>query len=187
MNRRAFITLLGGAAAWPVVASAQQAERMRRIGVVVVTKETDPETPLRAMAFRQALAKLGWSEGRNVVIDFRFGTGGERKRRAGSLPASQRQTVRGRAVRKYLRIPAIHRGERLFANFAVHQSVGRLGFCLYTHHLVVCATFRAFEISGDVLGRTSFTQYERASEPGPPRHPPASIGGRARMLGTAGV
>jgi putative tryptophan/tyrosine transport system substrate-binding protein len=76
MKRRAFITLLGGAAAaWPLAARAQQGERMRHIGVVMVTKETDPETPLRAMAFRQALAKLGWSEGRDVVIDFRFGTG----------------------------------------------------------------------------------------------------------------
>jgi putative ABC transport system substrate-binding protein len=76
IRRRDFLILLGGAgAAWPLVARAQQAERMRRIGVVMVTKETDPETPLRAMAFRQALTKLGWSEGRNVVIDFRFGTG----------------------------------------------------------------------------------------------------------------
>jgi putative ABC transport system substrate-binding protein len=76
LRRRQFITLLGGAAAaWPFTARAQEPERMRRIGVVMVTKETDPETPLRAMAFRQALAKLGWSEGRNVVIDFRFGTG----------------------------------------------------------------------------------------------------------------
>jgi putative tryptophan/tyrosine transport system substrate-binding protein len=76
MRRRDFITLLGSAAAtWPLAARAQQGERIRRVGVVMVTKETDPETPLRAMAFRQALAKLGWSEGRNVVIDFRFGTG----------------------------------------------------------------------------------------------------------------
>jgi putative tryptophan/tyrosine transport system substrate-binding protein len=76
MRRRDFVTLLGGAAAaWPLAARAQQGERIRRVGVVMVTKETDPETPLRAMAFRQALAKLGWSEGRNVVIDFRFGTG----------------------------------------------------------------------------------------------------------------
>ena len=80
MRRRQLITLLGGAAAWPLTARAQQGERVRRIGVVVVTKETDPETPLRAMAFRQALAKLGWSEGRNVVIDFRFGTGGDLNR-----------------------------------------------------------------------------------------------------------
>jgi ATP-dependent DNA ligase len=48
---------------------------MRRVGVVMVTKETDPETPLRAMAFRQALSELGSSEGRNVVIDFRFSAG----------------------------------------------------------------------------------------------------------------
>ena len=48
---------------------------MRRVGVVMVTKETDPETPLRAMWFRQALAKLWWLEGRNVVIDIRFGAG----------------------------------------------------------------------------------------------------------------
>jgi putative tryptophan/tyrosine transport system substrate-binding protein len=76
MGRREFVALLGGAAAaWPLAARAQQGERMRRVGVVMVTKETDPETPLRAMAFRQALAKLGWSEGRNVVIEFRFGTG----------------------------------------------------------------------------------------------------------------
>src|SRR6516162_5568981 len=81
MKRREFITLLGGAAvAWPIAARAQQADRMRRIGVVVVTKENAPETPPRAMAFRQALAKTGWSEGRNVVIDFRFGTGGDLNR-----------------------------------------------------------------------------------------------------------
>jgi putative tryptophan/tyrosine transport system substrate-binding protein len=83
VTRRGFITLLGGAAAaWPIAARAQQPERMRRIGVVMVTKETDPETPLRAMAFRQALAKLGWSEGRNVVIDFRFGAGDLNRMRA---------------------------------------------------------------------------------------------------------
>jgi hypothetical protein len=73
MKRRDFITLLGGAAAWPLAVSAQQGERVRRIGVLAVTRETDPETPLRATAFRQALGKLGWSEGRNLVIDFRWG------------------------------------------------------------------------------------------------------------------
>jgi len=67
IGRRAFITLLGTAAAWPLAGRAQQGERTRRIGVVMVTKETDPETPLRAMAFRQALAKLGSLEGRNVI------------------------------------------------------------------------------------------------------------------------
>src|SRR5215471_6056047 len=95
--------------------------------------------------------------------------------------------ARSRCEKVFEDILAIHRGERLFTNFAVHQPFGGLGFRLYTHHLVVRATFRAFEISGDVSGGHSFTQYERASEPGPPRHPPASIGGRARMPGTAGV
>jgi putative ABC transport system substrate-binding protein len=71
MRRREFITLLGGAAAaWPLAARAQQPERMRRIGVLSGLVESDPETPLRVVAFRQALGKLGWSEGRDLVIDF---------------------------------------------------------------------------------------------------------------------
>ena len=94
--------------------------------------------------------------------------------------------ARSRCEKVFEDILAIRSGERLFTNFAVHQPLGGLGFCLYTHHLVVRATFRAFEISGDVSGGHSFTQFELASEPGPPRHPPASIGGRARMPGTAG-
>ena len=75
MKRREFITLLGGAAAWPLAAGAQQPERMRRIGVLSGLVENDPETPLRVVAFRQALGKLGWSEGRDLVIDFRWGAG----------------------------------------------------------------------------------------------------------------
>src|SRR5438309_2577999 len=82
-TRRYFVSCLGGAAAaWPLAARTQQGERMRRIGVLIVTKETDPETPLRATAFRQALAKLGWSEGRNVVIEFNFGAGDPNRMRA---------------------------------------------------------------------------------------------------------
>ena len=76
MKRREFITLLGGAAAaWPLAARAQQGERMRRIGVLMGQLESDPETPPRVAAFRQALGKFGWSEGRNVAIDFRWGGG----------------------------------------------------------------------------------------------------------------
>ena len=75
MKRRNFITLLGGAAAWPLAARAQQGERMRRIGVLMGQLESDPETPPRVAAFRQALGKFGWSEGQNVAIDFRWGGG----------------------------------------------------------------------------------------------------------------
>ena len=73
MRRREFITLLGGAAAaWPVAARAQQGSRMRRIGVLVGTAEGDAETKARLAAFRQGLERLGWSEGRNVRIEYRF-------------------------------------------------------------------------------------------------------------------
>src|SRR5262245_62715928 len=73
MKRRAFITLLGGAAAWPLAASAQQPERMRRIGVLIPYAADDPEGQARIAAFLQGLQQLGWTEGRNVRIDFRWG------------------------------------------------------------------------------------------------------------------
>jgi len=77
VRRREFITLLGGAAAvWPIMARAQQPDRMRRIGVLVNLAEDDPEMQLWLTAFRQGLEKLGWSEGRNVRIDYRFHTAG---------------------------------------------------------------------------------------------------------------
>src|SRR5262245_18617093 len=76
IGRREFITLLGGAAAgWPLAARAQQSERMRRIGVLSGIVESDPDTPLRVTALRQSLNKLGWSEGQNLIIDFRWGAG----------------------------------------------------------------------------------------------------------------
>ena len=74
MKRRAFITLLGGAAvAWPLAAPAQQ-ERVRRIGVLIGTVETDPEAQARIIAFKEGLQALGWTDGRNVHIDHRFGS-----------------------------------------------------------------------------------------------------------------
>jgi putative tryptophan/tyrosine transport system substrate-binding protein len=76
MKRREFITLLIGAAAgWPLGAGAQQ---MRRIGVMVALSESDPELKKRLAAFRQALDRLGWSEGRNVHLDYRFAPAGTR-------------------------------------------------------------------------------------------------------------
>ena len=75
MRRREFIAGLGSATAWPVVAGAQQPERMRRIGVLVSVDENDPEGNRRHSAFTQALADLGWTEGRNVRMDLRWGRG----------------------------------------------------------------------------------------------------------------
>jgi putative tryptophan/tyrosine transport system substrate-binding protein len=74
MRRREFIAGLGSAAAWPVVARAQQ-ERVRRIGVFLGGNENDPEWKPRLAAFTQALADLGWTDGRNVRTDVRWGSG----------------------------------------------------------------------------------------------------------------
>src|SRR6516165_10253499 len=73
MRRREFIAGLGSAAAWPVVARAQEGDRVRRIGVLVSGDGNDPGAKLRYSAFTQALAGLGWTDGRNVRIDFRGG------------------------------------------------------------------------------------------------------------------
>ena len=73
MRRREFITLLGGAAAaWPLAARAQQVDRVRRIGVLVLGDENDPVWKPGVSAFTQALADLGWTDGRNVRMDLRW-------------------------------------------------------------------------------------------------------------------
>ena len=72
MKRRDFIKLLGGAAAWPLAARAQQREQMRRIGVLMPYPKDDPEMGIRVRAFRQELAKLGWADGVNVQFDERW-------------------------------------------------------------------------------------------------------------------
>jgi putative ABC transport system substrate-binding protein len=75
MKRREFLTLLGGAAAMPLAARAQQGERMRRIGVLSTLPADDPEATARTAAFLQMLQELGWTDGRNVRIDIRWGAG----------------------------------------------------------------------------------------------------------------
>ena len=73
MRRREFITLLGGAAlTLPLTVRAQQAERVRRVGVLLALDEKDPETNSRVRAFRLGMRDLGWIEGRNVQIEYRF-------------------------------------------------------------------------------------------------------------------
>jgi putative ABC transport system substrate-binding protein len=75
-SRREFITLVGGAAAaWPMVARAQQAERSRRVGMLTGIAENDPQAALRIAAVRDGLRELGWVEGRNIGFDFRFSGG----------------------------------------------------------------------------------------------------------------
>jgi putative ABC transport system substrate-binding protein len=82
INRRETITLLGGAAAWPLAARAQQGERMRRIGVLMPGDENDPLFRTRLSAFAQALGELGWTDGRNVRIDVRRIGGNTNRMRA---------------------------------------------------------------------------------------------------------
>ena len=78
LQRREFITLLGGtAAAWPIAARGQQAERIRRIGALIGYPESDPEAQAWIAAFREGLQKLGWVEGRNFRIDFRWARPGD--------------------------------------------------------------------------------------------------------------
>src|SRR5215472_4678106 len=82
MKRRTFIAGLGSTAAWPMVAWAQQGDRVRRIGVLMPFDENDPEGKLRYSAFTEALADLGWNDSRNVRMDLRWGRGDDNRIRA---------------------------------------------------------------------------------------------------------
>ncbi len=73
LERRAFITLLGGVAAWPLAARGQPADRMRRIGWLHFFPESDPGSQVHAVAFQQGMEKLGWTIGRNLAVDYRWG------------------------------------------------------------------------------------------------------------------
>jgi len=74
MRRREFIALIGGAAAWPLAARAQQSARIRHIGILMAFSENDPEAQSWAGGFREELGKLGWTEGHNIQIDTRWAT-----------------------------------------------------------------------------------------------------------------
>ena len=88
MRRRNFITLLGGVAAWPLAASAQQPDRVRRIGVLITLAADDPEGQARVAAFRQGLQQLGWTGGHDVQIETRWATSNiEARKHAAELVA----------------------------------------------------------------------------------------------------
>src|SRR2546423_8422447 len=72
LGRRKFIAVLGGAAAWPLVARAQQPERVRRIGVLMAITADDAEAQARIAAFVRGLQQLGWTVGKNVEVDYRL-------------------------------------------------------------------------------------------------------------------
>ena len=72
MKRREFITLLGGAAAWPLAARAQQSDRLRRVGAIMPYPESDPYSTTARMVLEQELTRLGWSVGHNLAIDYRW-------------------------------------------------------------------------------------------------------------------
>jgi len=74
-SRREFITLIGGAAAWPLAVRAQQGERVRRVGVLMNLAADDPEGQTRIVAFVQGLQQSGWTDGRNIRIDTRWAAG----------------------------------------------------------------------------------------------------------------
>src|SRR6266436_8910531 len=77
MRRREFITLISSATAWPLVASAQQHERVRRLGVLMSVEEGDAEGKAQLSGFTQALAQLGWTDGQNLRMEVRWGGGSD--------------------------------------------------------------------------------------------------------------
>ena len=98
MKRRDFIALLGAAAGWPLAGNAQQPERMRRIGALINFAEGDPETKARVAAFRQGLERRGWSEDRNVHVDYRFAAA-----KAERIPAFAKELSKGTPVSQFSR------------------------------------------------------------------------------------
>ena len=118
MRRREFITILGGAAAWPFAARAQQPDGMRLIGVITGTGADDPESKARHAAFEQALQQLGWTQGRNVRIDYRF---------VGAMPPSSADKRKNwsRSRRTSSCAQAAHRRDRYFGRPTPCRSCSR--------------------------------------------------------------
>ncbi len=113
MRRREFITLLGGAAvAWPLAARAQQPERIRRIGALSGIGVDDPESQKRIAAFVERLQQLGWTDGRNVRIDHRWGGGDPDNIRKQAVELAALQPDRKLACRLPRGKETLHTGSR---------------------------------------------------------------------------
>jgi putative ABC transport system substrate-binding protein len=93
LKRRQFIALLGCTAAWPLAVRAQQPETMRRIAVLTVLADNDPENKARLGGFKQGLEEFGWSEGRNAHMDYYFGGTGDAPSLATAVLASQPDVI----------------------------------------------------------------------------------------------
>ena len=100
MKRRAFITLLGGAAAWPLAARAQQPDQVRRIGVFMSVPENDPEAQVWLGTFSEGLQQLGWTAGHNIRLDYRWESGGQLVGLATPYPARKHRTRPQYSLRK---------------------------------------------------------------------------------------
>jgi putative ABC transport system substrate-binding protein len=86
MKRRELITLFGGAvAAWPLTALAQQATKVRRIGLLMTMAESEPEAQARLTSLREGLQQLGWKEGYNIRIDYRYAAGDPERARSSAV------------------------------------------------------------------------------------------------------
>jgi putative tryptophan/tyrosine transport system substrate-binding protein len=125
-TRRQFITLLGGATAWPLAVRAQQ-DRLKRVGVLMGSPENSPEVQARLAAFLQGLEKLGWSEGRNIHLDYRFALAGSQMQAlAKELVALQPDVILAHATPAAV---ALHRETRTIP--IVFASIGNpIGFGL---------------------------------------------------------
>jgi hypothetical protein len=124
ISRREFITLLGGAAAWPLAARAQPSDR---VGVLANLLESDPEAVARFSAFRKALQELGWVEGRNLRIDTRWGVDNDRIRRnAAELVALSPDVILSNAPPSVMALQQVTQSVPARCSRRCRHSLGRL-------------------------------------------------------------